>query len=123
MAHRLPKDFNVQSPPLEVTDPDRAEQATQGLPHDPEYPKHLVKPDLDGPGGPASRELVVVTDAKAERSARADGFMSHHDADVAERKAKPSTAAAAAKPTAARKPANPKPKPKVPATEPESSVN
>jgi hypothetical protein len=115
--NRLPVDFNVKTPERIVTDPARAEAEAQGIPIDLEYPKHLVKPDLDGPGGPATRELEVAKDAAHEHRLRAQGFGSHQEADAAERKAKgaPAKAPKAPKVRPAKKPVNRKPKaPKAP---------
>lgn len=111
MAKRTkPIDFSISNPPRAVTDPDRSEREEQGIPTDTEYPKHLVKPDLEGPGGVEYREVVTVTDAAGERSKRAQGYGTHQEADAAERKAKDAPAPKAAKLKPAKAPRNPKPK-------------
>ena len=104
-------DFNSQAPPLAVTNPDRAAAAERGeaLP-DPEYPKHLALPVEDGPGGPGNRETAVAENAADERSLRAQGFMTHHEADKVEAKGKAASAPRAPKPAPAKKPRNPQPK-------------
>lgn len=89
MAKRSkPIDFNISQPPRAVTDPDRAEAEEQGIGHDADYPKHLALPDLEGPGGPAHREVIIATDAAGEKRARAQGYVTHHEADIVERKAR-----------------------------------
>jgi hypothetical protein len=89
MANRLPVDFNTNNPPLVVTNPDRAKAMERGeTPADGTYPMHLCLPDLEGEGGHGVREIEVVGSAKEEKDARARGFMTHHEADGEERKAR-----------------------------------
>lgn len=108
---RLPKDFDIKDPVRtggrQITDPDRADLEEAGQPVDTEYPKHLVAFE-DGPG--SARLVEVAQNAADERKLRAQGYGTHHELDVEDRKAAGKKAPKAAKPKAAKAPRNPKPK-------------
>lgn len=121
---RQPKDFNHQKPEAtdgwrDITDPIGAARQAQGLSPVTDYPKHLVRAD-----GPGQRAVAVAQDAAHERELREQGHMTHHELDAVERESEEDDDDDApvlpAKPVAAKRPRNVKPKAKAAADE---SVN
>lgn len=106
---RLPIDFNAQKPDnLLITDPERAERESAGIPTDREYPKHVHK--FAGHG--QIHEYKEVKNAKEESDARKDGWGTPGEATAHGHKLKAAEsgekAPKAAKKAAAKKPAAPK---------------